>query len=48
MPTALWAKGRVKRANLTLQERLVKEMLPENITCIDAANALGSKRSSAT
>ncbi len=33
------AKGRVKRANLTLQERLVKEMCLENITCIDAANA---------
>lgn len=33
------AKGRVERANLTLQDRLVKEMRLENITGIDAANA---------
>ncbi len=33
------AKGRVERANLTLQDRLVKEMRLENITGIDNANA---------
>lgn len=33
------AKGRVERANLTLQDRLVKEMRLENITEIDNANA---------
>lgn len=33
------AKGRVERANLTLQDRLVKEMRLENITGIEAANA---------
>ncbi|MDE1186326.1 MAG: ISNCY family transposase [Pantoea sp.] len=33
------AKGRVERANLTLQDRLVKEMRLENITGIDTANA---------
>ena len=33
------AKGRVERANLTLQDRLVKEMRLENISGIDAANA---------
>lgn len=33
------AKGRVERANLTLQGRLIKEMRLENISGIDAANA---------
>jgi len=33
------AKGRVERANLTLQDRLIKEMRLENISGIDAANA---------
>lgn len=33
------AKGRVERANLTLQDRLVKEMRLENITGIDNDNA---------
>lgn len=33
------AKGRVERANLTLQDRLVKEMRLENITGIDGTNA---------
>ncbi|WP_083482061.1 ISNCY family transposase [Pantoea sp. A4] len=33
------AKGRVERANLTLQDRLVKEMRLENISSIQAANA---------
>jgi len=33
------AKGRVERANLTLQDRLVKEMRLENITGINNANA---------
>ncbi|SFJ76233.1 hypothetical protein SAMN05518863_102596 [Candidatus Pantoea symbiotica] len=33
------AKGRVERANLTLQDRLVKEMRLENISGIDNANA---------
>lgn len=33
------AKGWVERANLTLQDRLIKEMRLENISGIDAANA---------
>jgi hypothetical protein len=33
------AKGRVERANLTLQDRLIKELRLNNITGIDAANA---------
>lgn len=33
------AKGRVERANLTLQDRLIKEIRLENISGIDAANA---------
>lgn len=33
------AKGRVERANLTLQDRLIKEMRLENISGIEAANA---------
>jgi hypothetical protein len=33
------AKGRVERANLTLQDRLVKEMRLESISGIDNANA---------
>jgi transposase len=33
------AKGRVERANLTLQDRLVKELRLEGISTIDAANA---------
>lgn len=32
------AKGRVERMNLTLQDRLVKELRLESIDCIDAAN----------
>ena len=32
------AKGRVERANLTLQDRLVKEMRLENICSIEQAN----------
>jgi len=32
------AKGRVERANKTLQDRLVKEMRLRNISCIDQAN----------
>ncbi len=34
------AKGRVERAHLTLQDRLVKELRLESISTIDAANAL--------
>jgi hypothetical protein len=34
------AKGRVERAHLTLQDRLVKELRLEGISTIDAANAL--------
>ena len=34
------AKGRVERANLTLQDRLVKELRLEGISSIEAANAL--------
>jgi hypothetical protein len=34
------AKGRVERAHLTLQDRLVKEMRLERISTIEAANAL--------
>lgn len=33
------AKGRVERANKTLQDRLVKEMRLRGIDCIEAANA---------
>lgn len=33
------AKGRVERANQTLQDRLIKEMRLEGITGIEAANA---------
>lgn len=33
------AKGRVERANLTLQDRLVKEMRLQRISTMDAANA---------
>ncbi|WP_261082641.1 ISNCY family transposase, partial [Serratia entomophila] len=33
------AKGRVERANLTLQDRLIKEMRLENINSIEEANA---------
>jgi transposase len=33
------AKGRVERANLTLQDRLVKELRLRDISAIDAANA---------
>lgn len=33
------AKGRIERANKTLQDRLVKEMRLRNISTIDAANA---------
>jgi len=33
------AKGRVERANLTLQDRLVKELRLRGISTIDAANA---------
>jgi transposase len=33
------AKGRVERANLTLQDRLVKELRLQNISSMDAANA---------
>jgi hypothetical protein len=33
------AKGRVERANLTLQDRFVKELRLNNITGVDAANA---------
>lgn len=32
------AKGRVERAHLTLQDRLVKELRLRGISCIDAAN----------
>jgi hypothetical protein len=34
------AKGRVERAHLTLQDRLVKELRLESVSTIDAANAL--------
>ena len=34
------AKGRVERAHLTLQDRLVKELRLEGISSIEAANAL--------
>jgi hypothetical protein len=34
------AKGRVERAHLTLQDRLVKELRLEGISTIEAANAL--------
>jgi hypothetical protein len=34
------AKGRVERAHLTLQDRLVKELRLEDISTIDSANAL--------
>lgn len=33
------AKGRVERANQTLQDRLIKEMRLEGISSIEAANA---------
>jgi hypothetical protein len=33
------AKGRVERAHLTLQDRLVKELRLQGVTTIDAANA---------
>lgn len=39
MPTASQAKGRVERANQTLQDRLVKEMRLQNISDIETANA---------
>ncbi|MGF6293045.1 ISNCY family transposase [Paraburkholderia youngii] len=35
------AKGRVERAHLTLQDRLVKELRLHNISTIEAANAYG-------
>lgn len=37
------AKGRVERANRTLQDRLVKDLRLENIDTIEAANAWSSK-----
>lgn len=36
------AKGRVERANLTLQDRLVKELRLQGISSMDAANAYAS------
>ena len=39
MPTARRQKGRVERANQTLQDRLVKEMRLQNISDIETANA---------
>lgn len=33
------AKGRVERANLTLQDRLIKEMRLDSISSIEEANA---------
>jgi len=35
------AKGRVERANLTLQDRLVKELRLRSISTVEAANAFG-------
>ena len=39
MPIRAAAKGRVERAHLTLQDRLVKELRLEGISSIEAANA---------
>ncbi len=38
-PNSAPAKGRVERANLTLQDRLVKELRLNGISSVDAANA---------
>ena len=39
IPNSPQAKGRVERANQTLQDRLVKEMRLQNISDIETANA---------